>query len=297
MNINLLGPVSINTCAVRHQIRAKKVRALLAVLALNARVVVSFDELADELWPDSELNNPRNALQANALRLRKQLEAYVPSAGADDTLATWGNGYVLNVPPDAVDAARFERLAATGSQLIKSKPHEAITLLGAAMELWRGSALADVGDGIRCRAAAIRLGERRFSVQADLIAARLELGGDQALIADLTELFTRHPERERLSGLLMLALYRDGRQTEALGVFRKTRQWLVTELGAEPSHPLRALYQSILMHDQELSLMSRSGVGAPGTQVMRNIDHLMRPGVLQNYRLPVSCAAHERTRA
>jgi DNA-binding SARP family transcriptional activator len=279
---------------VRHQIRAKKVRALLAVLALNARVVVSFDELADEMWPDSELNNPRNALQANVLRLRKQLEAYVPSAGTEDTLATSGNGYVLNVPPDAVDAARFERLAATGSQLIKSKPHEAITLLDAAMALWFGSALADVGDGIRCRAAAIRLGERRFSVQADLIAARLELGGDQALIADLTGLFTRHPERERLSGLLMLALYRDDRQTEALGVFRKTRHWLVTELGAEPSHTLWGLYQSILTHDQELSLMGRSGVGTPGTQVMRNIDHLMRPGVPQSHRLPVSYAAHER---
>lgn len=282
VNIDLLGPVSIYTCAVRHQIRAKKVRALLAVLALNARVVVSFDELADELWPDSVLNNPRNALQANALRLRKQLEEYVPSAAAEKILATSGNGYVLNVPPDAVDAAKFERMAATGSQMINSKPREAITLLGAAMELWHGPALADVGDGIRCRAAAIRLGERRFSVQADLIEARLELGGDQALIADLTELVTRHPGRERLSGLLMVALYRDGRQTEALGVFHKTRQWLVTELGTEPSQPLRALYQSILMQDQALSLMSRSGVGGPGTRVMRNVDRRERPGVLQN---------------
>jgi len=288
VNIDLLGPVSIYTCAARHQIRAKKVRALLAVLALNARVVVSFDELADELWPDAALNNPRNALQANALRLRKQLEAYAPSIAAEEILATSGNGYVLNVSSDAVDAARFDRLAATGSQMIKDKPREAIMLLSTAMKLWRGPALADVGDGIRCRAAAIRLGERRFSVQADLIEARLELGGDQALIADLTELVTRHPERERLSGLLMLALYRDGRQTEALGVFHKTRQWLVTELGTEPSQPLRALYQSILIQDQELSLMSRSGVGGPGSLVLRNIDRRERPGILQKPRLPVS---------
>jgi DNA-binding SARP family transcriptional activator len=258
MNVDLLGPVSIYTYAERHQVRAKKVRALLAVLALNARLVVSFDELIDELWQDAALNNPRNALQANALRLRRQLEAYLPRDAAEKILTTSGNGYVLDVPADAVDVIRFERLAATGSQMIKGKPREAMSLLGAAMKLWRGPALADVGDGIRCRGAAVRLDERRLSVQADLMEARLELGGDRALIADLTELVTRHPEQERMSGLLMLALYHDGRQSEAVGVFHKMRQRLVTELGMEPSHLLRGLYQSILTQSPASSQVGRS---------------------------------------
>jgi SARP family transcriptional regulator, regulator of embCAB operon len=251
VNIGLLGPVAIRDDGGYRSITAKRVRALLAVLALNPRIVVSFDELVDELWPDTLLNNPRNALHANALRLRKQLKTSSKdvSSCADEVLMTSGSGYVLNVPADAIDVGQFERFAADGPQLIKHRPREAVAVLEKATKLWRGPALADVGDGLRCRAAATRLNERRLSMQVDLVEARLEAGGDPGLIADLTEMVTRHPERERLSELLMLALYREGRQTEALGTFHTTRQWLISELGSEPTRSLRSMYQSILSHD------------------------------------------------
>jgi DNA-binding SARP family transcriptional activator len=252
VNINLLGPVTLSgNGSGFHSIRAKKVRGLLSVLALSPRAVLSFDELVDELWPGTLLHNPRNALQANVLRLRKQLEAFAVDGGvcADEALLTYGSGYVLNVPSDAVDADRFERLAAKGDQMIKRDPREAADLLGNALKLWRGPALTDVGDGIRCRAAAVKLTQRRLSVQVSMIEARLELGRDQGIVADLTELVMRYPEHERLSELLMLALYRCGRQTEALDVFHQTRQWLIRELGAEPSRALRSMYQSILVQE------------------------------------------------
>jgi DNA-binding SARP family transcriptional activator len=249
--IGLLGPVAVKDCHGFRSVRAKKVRGLLACLALSPQIVVSFDELIDELWPSTALNNPRNALHANVLRLRKQLEASSRDLNipTDEILLTSGSGYALNVRPDTVDVGQFEHLAVNGPELIKKRPHEAVGQLEKAMKLWRGPALADVGDGLRCRAAATRLNERRLSVRVDLMTARLELGGDPGLVGDLTELVTRYPERERLSELLMLALYRQGRQTEALDTFHSTRRWLIDELGSEPSRSLRSMYQSILQQE------------------------------------------------
>jgi SARP family transcriptional regulator, regulator of embCAB operon len=256
VRVGLLGPVAINGSSGFRSIRATKVRGLLAVLALNPQTVVSFEELIDEFWPVAALNNPRNALQANALRLRNQLEAllhqkdHVP---ADEILLTSGSGYVLDVPPDEVDVGQFEELTSAGGKLVKDRPREALVLLENAMKLWRGPALADVGDGLRCRAAATKLSERRLSVKVDLLDARLALGGDPGLIGDLREMVVRYPERERLSELLMVALYREGRQTEALNIFHQTRQWLIRELGSEPTHMLWSRYQAILGHEQMLT--------------------------------------------
>lgn len=251
MNIRLLGPVAIDRGHGLHSVRSKKVRALLSVLALSSQVVVSFEELIEELWSSEALHNPRNSLHANALRLRKQLETAPPNGKSSDSqlLFTSGSGYVLDVPLSAVDAGQFERLATAGAQSIKERPHEAVALLEQATKLWRGPALSDVGDGLRCRAAATRLNERWVSAKIDLIEAKMEIGVRPGLIGDLTEMITRYPERERLSELLMLALYREDRQKEALDIFHRTRQWLIDELGSEPNRSLRSMYQSILVQD------------------------------------------------
>lgn len=254
VHIEILGPLSIRTGETRRAIQAKKVRALLALLALNARHVVSFDEMVDELWTECTMQNARNALHANALRLRKQLELCECGLSGRELLRTAANGYVLDIEPASLDANQFQRMAERGSELHRSSPHEAIGLLRTALSLWRGPALVDAGDGLRCRAAAVRLEERRISAQEDLVAAEIEAGGARSAVAELRQLVAQYPERERLSEQLMLALYRCGRQTEALDVFHRTRQWLGSQLGLEPLRPLHVMYQAILIQDPDLAL-------------------------------------------
>lgn len=252
MNIEILGPTSIRTGETRRAIQAKKVSALLALLALDARHVVSFDELVDELWAECPLQNARNALQANALRLRKQLELCVRGHAGQELVQTAANGYVLDIEPESIDANQFQRLAGRGSELVRSRPYEAIGLLRHALSLWRGPALVNAGDGLRCRAAAARLEERRINAREDLVAAEIETGEARSAVAELRQLVARYPERERFSEQLMLALYRCGRQTEALDVFHRARQWLGSELGLEPQRPLHVMYQAILVQDPAL---------------------------------------------
>jgi len=252
VGIELLGSVSIRNGETRHHIRAAKVRATLALLALNAGQVVSFNELVDELWMECSLQNARNALQANTLRLRRQLEAHAPDSASGQLVRTTGNGYVLDVPAQTVDVNRFQYLADRGSTLVERQPGEAIDLLQRALGLWRGPALVDAGDGFRCRASAAGLEERRITAQEDLIAAQLHVGGERGAVSDLRQLVARYPERERFREQLMLALYRCGRQTEALDVFHHTRQWLGSELGLKPHYSLHAMYRAILAQDPAL---------------------------------------------
>jgi DNA-binding SARP family transcriptional activator len=254
VHIEILGPLSIRTGETRRAIPAKKVRALLALLALNGQHFVSFDEMVDELWAESTLQNARNALHANALRLRKQLQLCESGFPGRELLRTSANGYVLDIEPESLDANQFQRLADRGSELRRSRPREAIGLWRTALSLWRGPALVDAGDGLRCRAAALRLEERRINVQEDLVGAEIEAGGARSAVAELRQLVARYPERERLSEQLMLALYRCGRQAEALDVFHRTRQWLGNQLGVEPQRPLQVMYQAILVQDPALVL-------------------------------------------
>lgn len=252
MNVGILGPTSICTGGTRRTIRATKVSALLALLALNAQQTVSFDELVDELWTECPLQNARNALQANAVRLRKHLALGVCGYAGREIVQTTANGYVLDIEPESVDANQFQRMAERGSALVEGRPREAIDLLHSALSLWRGPALVNAGDGLRCRAAAVRLEERRINAWEDLVAAEIVAGQARNVIAELRHLVTRYPERERFSEQLMLALYRCGRQREALDVFHRTRQWLDSELGLEPQRPLHVMYQAILAQDPAL---------------------------------------------
>jgi SARP family transcriptional regulator, regulator of embCAB operon len=245
--IGLLGTVSVTVGGTTRDIRAAKTRALLAVLALDPGRPVSYDELADELWSGQCLGNPRNALQAQATRLRRVL------GDGETELAAVPNGYLLRLPADQVDATRFLDLAARGAALVDTMPERAVELLTDALSLWRGPALLDAGDGLRCRGAATLFEERRLNVCEDLAAARLAVGDVATAVADLGRLVAQNPLRESFCELLMVALYRCGRQSDALSAFHRIRNRLDVELGVQPAARLRRCHEDILAQDPVLA--------------------------------------------
>ncbi|MGZ4201289.1 MAG: BTAD domain-containing putative transcriptional regulator [Thermoleophilaceae bacterium] len=191
-------------------------------------------------------------------QLRKAL-ANGPQGNGAGILATHGRGYVLRVEPGQLDRERFERLVAQGqAALDRGLPGEASQHLEGALGLWRGPPLADFTYEPFAQLEIARLEEMRLTALESRIEADLELGRHAAAIAELEPLVAQHPLRERLRGLLMLALYRTGRQAEALDAYREARQALVDELGIEPSTQLQALQAGILAHDPSLGAPRRS---------------------------------------
>lgn len=249
LSIELLGSTQVTVGGHARRLGANRVRTLLAVLAFAPGEVVSVDLLMEELSTDQDSKNPKNALQANMRRLRTSLEE-VTGVPGNLLVRTSANGYLLDLAPDAVDALRFDDLAARGSALLHDAPHEAALLLDEALRLWRGQALADVAGGLRCIAYANGLAGRRLGALEDLYEARLSIGREAAaVVSALEQLAAEHPERERMSELLMLALYRVGRQGDALAVFQRVRAWLNTELGLEPRKKMRRIQEAILLQD------------------------------------------------
>ncbi|WP_307788073.1 AfsR/SARP family transcriptional regulator [Streptomyces actinomycinicus] len=264
MRIEILGTVSVYVDERERPIRAHKVRALLATLALDAGRSVSNVELADELWSGQPLGNVQNALQAHAARLRKVLDGPKRRPGGETVLRTVQGGYVLDVPGDRVDANRFLELAGQGAAALRVDPRRAVRLLESALRLWRGPALLDAGDGLRCRAGAALYEERRLAVCENLAFARLVVGDAGQAAAELRRLETEHPLHERFCELLMIALYQLGRQGEALHTYHRIRERLDRELGLEPSAPLRARHTEILAQRQVLTLMpTHARAGGP----------------------------------
>lgn len=250
--IDILDTVSVTVCGQHQGIRAAKQRTMLATLALDAGHVVTTDDLADELWAGHPLANARNALQANATRLRKLLDR-----GNDGTvLRAVGGGYLLDVPREAVDCNRFLDLAARGAAALSDRPRAAVELLSSALRVSRGPTLLDAGDGLRCRAAAALFDERRLTVWHDLVSARLAIGDVRQAIAELRQLVAQYPFHEEFIEQLMLALYRCGRQSEALEYFHVTRRRLNDELGLQPGLPLQQRHSAILAQDPALNLPS-----------------------------------------
>ncbi|MFF4993419.1 BTAD domain-containing putative transcriptional regulator [Streptosporangium saharense] len=225
-----------------------RTRALLAMLALDAGRVVTVERLIDGLYGHQARGNVANALQAQVSRLRQLL-------GRAATVEFTPAGYRLAVSPQEVDVHRFETLAARGRRELESgdAPHAA-ALLREALALWRGPALADVGEAPFARGQAVRLGELRLSAVEERVEAELATGGHRALVAELTDLVAAHPLRERLRGQLMRALYGTGRQAEALAVYEETRRLLAEELGAEPTAELAATHLAILRADPSLTV-------------------------------------------
>ncbi|MEV6279623.1 AfsR/SARP family transcriptional regulator [Nocardia sp. NPDC051832] len=252
VRIDLLGSVSVVAKGVRTELRSSKLRALLATLALDAGRTVYYDELVAELWPREILKDSRNALQANATRIRRTLDRCTGGIGQSIALRAVYNGYILDIARELVDGNLFLDLSARGSGLLPDDPGRALELLQQALRLWRGPALLNTHSGERCRGAAAFLEERRLLAWEDLVCARLLLGDDRSAAAELQRLMAASPTREGLCELLMLALYRGGRQSEALRLFHRTRRHLDEELGVGPGRSLLRLYEDILAQDATL---------------------------------------------
>ena len=248
MQFRFLGPLEVRKDEHVVPVGGAKQRALLAILLLQANKVVARDRLIEELWPERPPGTADRSLDHQISRLRKALE---PS----EMLATRAGGYVLEVDPEKIDALRFERLLDEGRQAnAAGEPAEAAEVLREALELWRGDALSDLAYESFARTEIERLEELRLAALEERVDADLALGRHQALVAELEALTAKYPLRERLRGQQMLALYRSGRQAEALEVHSKTRRRLVEELGLEPGPSLRELEQAILRHDPKLDL-------------------------------------------
>ncbi|MFI7632791.1 BTAD domain-containing putative transcriptional regulator [Nonomuraea sp. NPDC049400] len=242
--VGLLGPVQVVRGDGVVPVPAPKHRVVLAILAINSGRPVPADRIIEELWQGSEPKFARKTLQGYIWRLRRVL-------GED--LLTRGGGYELRGTPQGTDAARFERLLAEGQRALRTRePALARGRLDAALALWRGPALADVPAGPMIRAHADRLEEARLLAVEAMLEADVELGRQAATIPVLRELTAAHPLRESLHALLMLALYRSGRQVEALSVYAGLRATLISEQGLEPGRAVRELHRRILAADPAL---------------------------------------------
>ena len=232
----VLGPVEVTAGGLPVGVGGPRTRAVLARLVLAAGHVVAAESLAGELWPDLDPARAAANLQVRVAELRRALGR----AGVGDRLVTRPPGYLLVVSPQEVDAARFDQLAARGRALLADgDAAAAAACLQEALGLWRGPPLADIGEVAWARAEAARLGEARLAAVECHAQARLDCGQAGELIAELEVLTGEHRLRERLWGLRMLALYRSGRQAEALGAYQQLRTILVDELGIEPSTPVK----------------------------------------------------------
>jgi DNA-binding SARP family transcriptional activator len=257
MEYRVLGPLEVSHHGRELLIGPPRRRALLAVLLTRANQVVSTDWLADVLWGGSPPPAAANVVQGHVSDLRKEL--------GRDAIVTQVGGYSMVVDSEQIDLRRFERLLGEGSRALEEgSAAEAADRLREALALWRGRPLADVSDEPALQAEVARLEELRLVALERRVEADLALGRHAELVGELDALVGAHPLRERPCAQLMLALYRSGRQVEALETYRRTRQTLVEELGLEPSPPLQELERAILRHDPELAI-------APATAPRRSI--------------------------
>ncbi|RKE21266.1 AfsR/SARP family transcriptional regulator [Streptomyces sp. TLI_171] len=261
MDIRVLGPLSAETQHGSIVPSAGKPRQILALLSLYANQVVPVPTLLEELWG---METPRSALttlQTYILHLRRLLaQALGPDApcGAKDILVTRHGGYLLEVQPGAVDVHEYDRLAELGRDASDAgDDEEAAQIYREALALWRGPALVDVKVGPILDIELARLEESRLRVLERRIEADLRLDRHADLVAELTGLTVRHPLHEGLHAQAMVALYRSGRQWQALEVYQALRGRLVEELGLEPSPRVRKLQQAMLAADPALDRIPR----------------------------------------
>lgn len=235
MDFRLLGPLEVLENGEAIDVGAAKPRALLAVLLLNANHVVSSDELLESLWDEQPPETALKALQVYVSRLRKAL--------GKERILTRVSGYELRVEPGELDVERFKTLVAEEK-------------LEQALLLWRGQPLADFRYEPFAQTEIARLEELRIACLEDRIESDLRAGRHPALVGEIDALVREHPRRERLRAQLMLALYRSGRDAEALEAYQDARRTLVEELGIEPRRELRELQQAILLQDPALDLVA-----------------------------------------
>jgi predicted ATPase/DNA-binding SARP family transcriptional activator len=257
MEYRILGPLEVALDGAAIAAKGRKPRALLALLLLHRNETVPADRLIDDLWGEKAPATAENTLQVYVSQLRKLV---------GDRLIREGFGYRLRVEPDELDAERFERLAREGAAALERLSYgEAAQLLGDGLALWRGPALVDVGYESFAQPEITRLEEMRLAATENRIEAEIGLGHHDQAVGELEAMVAANPTRERIRGLLMLALYRSGRQADALESYREARTVLLDELGLEPGPELKELEQAILRQDEALARRSlpESNVPAP----------------------------------
>lgn len=247
VRFSVLGPLRVDGAAGPVEVKGSKERTLLAHLVAAGGAVVGVEDLVDGLWGEQPPRTAAKSLQTYVLRLRNALEPN--RAGAPSVVVTDGRGYRLVTVPDAIDAQRFSRLLGLAG---RGGTRERLAFLVQALELWRGPAYAGLMDNAVLRAEATRLEELRMGAIEDRWEIELELGGARRAAAELHSLTSAHPLRERLWRLLVTALYRDGRQAEALAAYEHARSHLAEELGIDPGPELRALHARVLAQDPAL---------------------------------------------
>jgi len=253
----ILGPLEVVEGDRVLPLGGPRQRALLAILLLRVNEVVSSDRLADQLWGETPPPTAAKAIQVYVSKLRKQL--------GENRLVTRGRGYMLMADPSELDLGRFEQLV---SKARRADPEGAGALLREALALWRGAPLGDLEYEAFAQAEISRLEELRLAVLEERIDADLAAGRHREALGELEGLVAAHPLRERLAGQLMLALYRSGRQAEALDVYQSTRRLLVDEIGLEPNPALQRLEKAILNQDPSLDLAEPAESPAPERAIL-----------------------------
>ncbi|HLB04703.1 MAG TPA: BTAD domain-containing putative transcriptional regulator, partial [Gaiellaceae bacterium] len=266
MELRILGPLEVIDGNGPIALGGPKQQAVLAHLLLRPNNLVPTEVLIDEVWGDEPPEAARNTIQGYASHLRKAL--------GPERLEGGRAGYVLHADPSEIDAFRFQSLLRDARRLLPIEPKAAVSVYDEALALWRGPAFAGLADERSLRAEAARLDELRLAAIEDRTEALLTLRRQDEVIGDLEMLTARNPLRERLWGQLVLALYRAGRQAEALAAYERARIALAEELGIDPSPDLRKLHEQILRQSTELEitgqplrgyrLLERIGAGSSG---------------------------------
>lgn len=254
MEFRVLGPLEVFGAGRPLLITSARQRALLALLIVNANRVLTPDRIIEELWGETPPESGAKAVVFHVGKLRETLEPDRPKGDPGSVLVTESAGYILDADPESIDAVRFERLANEGRALLAHDPDAAATKLRDALSEWRGDPLLDFIYEPFAQPEIRRLEELRLRATEDRLDADLKLGRHDALVGESEALVDDNPLRERLRGQLMLALYRCGRQAEALRVCQEGRRLLGEELGIELSPELRQLEELILCQDPALEM-------------------------------------------
>jgi predicted ATPase/DNA-binding SARP family transcriptional activator len=263
VEFRILGPLeAVDDGGRTLPLGGRRPRSIMATLVVEANRMVSTDRLVEEVWGS---NAPRSAvatLQSYLSRLRHALEPGLASNATPGRLVTHQAGYELRADTSEIDARRFEALAAAGrAAAAGGDDPTAVRRLAEALELWRGPVLDGLDPGPTVRGEVSRLTELRLGVVEERLKVELALGHHADVVGELEALVAAHPLRERLHALRMLALYRSGRQADALAAFSEARRALVTGLGIEPGHRLSRLQQRMLVQDPTLGWRRRPARG------------------------------------
>ena len=241
-----LGPLEVRTGGRTHTVGGNRQRTLLAALLVSPGRPLAAEQLYTELWGENPPPTFENSLQAHVYRLRRTLQQLAGPDGRAPELRTRSSGYVLELGDEETDAAAFRRLAGQARACARPTPDQSLHLLDEALALRRGAPFQDVAQGPMSQSVALALEEEQLCAVEDKLWLEIQLADPVHSISELKRMRTIHPWRERLTEMLMLALYRTGRQAEAVETYNSTRHRLASELGMEPSLKLRQRLQQIL---------------------------------------------------